>query len=197
MKVILNDHIEHLGERGDSVVVKPGYARNYLIPKGHAYLDTPGNRKLFEQEQNRWEEMDLHRRSAAEKVAAQMEGTELIFERRAGEKDMLFGSVSVMDIVRELADRGFELERRRVRLDNPIKELGTVPVEVLVHRDFAVTIPVHVVRPGEQPGPATAAEPVEDAEPAVAAEPAEDVGSSGGEEPVVSDESIEPDVVVE
>ena len=94
MKVILNDHIEHLGERGDSVVVKPGYARNYLVPKGLAYLDTPGNRMRFEQEQNRWEEMDLHRRSAAEKVAAAMHGYGARFERRAGEKDVLFGSVS-------------------------------------------------------------------------------------------------------
>lgn len=154
MKVILTDHIEHLGERGDSVTVKPGYARNYLLPKGLAYLDTPGNRKLFAQQQSSWEEMDLARRSAAEKMAAEMTGTELRFERRAGEKDVLFGSVTVMDIARELAERGFDLERRRIRLDQPIKALGTTDVDVVVHRDIVVKIPVHVVRPGDHGDPA-------------------------------------------
>ena len=149
MKVILNDYIEHLGERGDSVAVKPGFARNYLLPKGLAYPDTPGNRRRFEQEQKHWEEMDLSRRSAADALAKDMDGTELVFERRAGEKDVLFGSVTVVDVARELASRGFDLERRRIRLDQPIKALGTFDVEVAVHRDIAVTIPVHVVRPGE------------------------------------------------
>ncbi len=153
MKVILNDHIDHLGERGDVVAVKPGYARNYLLPKGLAYLDTPGNRRRFEEEQTNWEEMDLGRRAAAEKMAADMVGTELLFERRAGEKDVLFGSVSVVDIGRELADRGFDIDRRRILLGHPIKELGSYPVDVQVHRDIKVTVPVHVVRPGEQPAP--------------------------------------------
>ncbi|HOC41444.1 MAG TPA: 50S ribosomal protein L9 [Thermoanaerobaculales bacterium] len=150
MKVILTDHVEHLGERGDAVSVKPGYARNYLLPKGLAYLDTPGNRKLFEQQQSGWEAMDLERRSAAEKIAAQLAGVELQFERRAGERDVLFGSVTVVDIARALEERGFELERRRIRLDQPIKSLGTSKVEVAIHRDIAVSIPVHVVRPGDQ-----------------------------------------------
>ena len=72
MKVILNDYIEHLGERGDSVVVKRGYANNFLLPKGLAYPDTAGNRRRFDQEQNNWEEMDLERRSAGEKLAASL-----------------------------------------------------------------------------------------------------------------------------
>ena len=153
MKVILNDHIDHLGERGDVVAVKPGYARNYLLPKGLAYLDTPGNRRRFDEEQTRWEEMDLGRRTAAEKMAADMVGTELLFERRAGEKDVLFGSVSIIDIGRELADRGFDIDRRRILLGHPIKELGSYQVDVQVHRDIKVTIPIHVVRPGDQPAP--------------------------------------------
>ena len=150
MKVILTDHVEHLGERGDAVTVKPGYARNYLLPKGLAFLDTAGNRKLFAQQQSGWEAMDLERRSTAEKAAAAMAGVELHFERRAGERDVLFGSVTVVDIARELEQRGFELERRKIRLDQPIKTLGTSMVEVAIHRDIAVTIPVHVVRPGDQ-----------------------------------------------
>jgi large subunit ribosomal protein L9 len=154
MKVILTDHIEHLGERGDSVSVKPGYARNYLLPKGLAYIDTPGNRKLFDQQQSGWEEMDLQRRSAAEKMAAEMKGIELRFERRAGEKDVLFGSVTMVDIARELADRGFDLERRRIQLDQPIKALGTFGVDVVIHRDIVVSVPIHVVRPGDHAEPA-------------------------------------------
>ena len=161
MKVILNDYIEHLGERGDSVTVKPGFARNYLLPKGLAYPDTPGNRKRFTEEQKNWEEMDLERRSAAEKLAADLDGTKLLFERRAGERDVLFGSVSVADIARELADRGFNIDRGRIRLEHPIKELGRTEIEVHIHRDISVTLPVQVIRPGEDPD---AAAPEFDAE---------------------------------
>lgn len=151
MKVILNDFIEHVGERGDSVVVKPGFARNYLLPKGLAYPDTPGNRRRFEEEQHKWEEMDTSRRSTAEVLARSMEGTELTFERRASEKDVLFGSVTVADIAKELIDKGFELDRRRVLLPHPIKELGNFEVTINIHRDIQLTIPVFVVRPGEEP----------------------------------------------
>jgi len=151
MKVILNDYIEHLGERGDSVVVKPGYANNYLMPKGLAYPDTPGNRKRFEQEQKNWEEMDVERRGASEKLAADLDGTKLVFERRAGENDVLFGSVNIADISRELAERGFDLDRKRIVLENPIKELGAFEVVIHIHRDIDVPIPVRVVRPGEDP----------------------------------------------
>lgn len=151
MKVILNDFIEHLGERGDSVSVKPGYANNYLIPKGFAYLDTPGNRKRFQQEQKTWEHQDLQRRGAAEKLAAELKGTKLAFERRAGEKDVLFGSVTAADIAAALADRGFDIDRRRIMLEHPIKELGAVDVVINIHRGIDVVVPVRVVRPGEDP----------------------------------------------
>ena len=151
MKVILNDHVEHLGERGASVEVKPGYARNYLLPQGLAYLDTPGNRRLFDQQQNRWQEMDLSRRTAAVAVQASMKGVELLFERRAGEKGVLFGSVTAMDIGRELADKGFDIDKRRVHLDETIKDLGAFEATVNIHRDIAVSIPVQVVRPGGAP----------------------------------------------
>ena len=150
MKVILNDHIEQLGERGAVVDVKPGYARNYLLPKGLAYTDTTGNRKVFDQQQDRWQEMDLRRRTAAERVREDLKGLELRFDRRAGEKNVLFGSVNSVDIARGLAEKGFEIDKRRVRLDDVIKELGSYEVEVQIHRDIKVLIPVHVVRPGEQ-----------------------------------------------
>lgn len=159
MKVILNDYVEHLGERGQTVTVKPGYARNYLLPKRLAYLDTPGNRRRFKEEQKTWEEMDLKRRSAAEQLAASLEGIELIFERRAGENDVLFGSVTSHDIAGQLAERGIEVDKRRVALASPFKELGSFQVTLQVHRDIAITLPVHVVRPGEEPGAAIAEEP--------------------------------------
>jgi large subunit ribosomal protein L9 len=166
MRVILNDHIDHLGERGDVVEVKPGYARNYLLPKGLAYVESEGNRRRFGQEQGRWEEMDLERKSAAEKVATEMDGTRLRFERRAGEKDVLFGSVSLVDIGRALAELGFDVDRRRILLGHPIKELGSFEVDVRVHRDITVTIPIEVVRPGDQPGAAVDEfESIEGAEP--------------------------------
>jgi large subunit ribosomal protein L9 len=177
MTVILNDYIEHLGERGDSVKVKPGYARNYLLPKGLAYIDTPGNRKRFDEEQHRWEEMDLKRRSAAESIFSEMQGLELIFERRAGEKDVLFGSVTSVDIAKELVARGFDIDKRRVLLSDPIKELGSTTVDIHVHRDINVTVPIHVVRPGEQPKAAEAEEaPTEDAD---ATEAAAETGDDG------------------
>jgi len=95
--------------------------------------------------------MDLERRSAGEKLAASLEGTKLAFERRAGEKDVLFGSVSVADIHRELQERGFDLDRKRILLEHPIKELGAVDVAIQIHREITVNVPVRVVRPGEDP----------------------------------------------
>ena len=151
MKLILNDHIEHLGERGQSVVVKAGYANNYLLPKGLAYPDTPGNRKRYEQDQTKWEEMDLTRQTAAQQLASELDGTKLAFERRAGENDVLFGSVTVAEIGRELVERGFDIDRRRIMLEHPIKALGQSDVVVHIHRGIDVTIPVRVVRPGEDP----------------------------------------------
>jgi large subunit ribosomal protein L9 len=152
MKVILNDYVEHLGERGDSVVVKPGHARNHLFPKGLAYPDTVGNRRRFEEEQANWEEMDLSRRTAAEKVVADLTGMALLFERRAGENDVLFGSVNVADIGRALADKGIEIDRRRIALDEAIKAIGSSTVEVKVYMEMVVPVTIHVVRPGEKPG---------------------------------------------
>jgi large subunit ribosomal protein L9 len=196
MKVILNDYIENLGERGDSVVVKPGYANNYLMPKGLAYPDTPGNRKRFEQEQKNWEEMDIERRSASEKLAADLDGTKLVFERRAGENDVLFGSVNIADISRELAERGFDLDRKRIGLESPIKELGAFEVTIHIHRDINVPIPVRVVRPGEDPdavAPEFEAEGVLEVPDEVEA----DAQAAGGEASVDVAESAETETAAE
>jgi large subunit ribosomal protein L9 len=181
MKVILNDFVEHLGERGDAVDVKPGYARNYLLPKGLAYPDTPGNRRLFEQEQKRWEDIDLKRRGVAEKLAEQLQGTELLFERRAGETETLFGSVTTHDIAGALADRGVEIDRRRIDLPEPIKAIGSYTIAINVYRDLKVEIKAHVVRPGEQPGEAESDEVAEEAIAEVPVEAAEEAAEPAAE----------------
>ncbi|HHQ47840.1 MAG TPA: 50S ribosomal protein L9 [Acidobacteria bacterium] len=177
MKVILNDYVENLGERGQVVEVRPGYARNYLLPKKLAYLDTPGNRRIFEQEQKHWESMDLKRRTAAEEAAKSFEGLELIFERRAGEKDVLFGSVTAADIAAELEEKGFEIDRRRIALEHPLKELGSYTVTIKIHRDVTIEVPVHVVRPGETPGQNEEPEEATEAEPVM-----EEAVAAGGED---------------
>ena len=124
-----------------------------------------------------------------------MKGTELLFERRAGEKDVLFGSVSVADISKDLAEKGFDIDRRRVMLEHPIKELGNFEVEINVHRDIQVKVPVYVVRPGEEPQRGGANEdPAE-----VAAEDAAAVVTTPDVTPVETADlaAVEPDDVVE
>lgn len=170
MKIILNDFVENLGERGAVVEVKPGYARNYLLPRGLAYVYSEGNLRRFEQEQKRWEELELKRQSAAQAALADVDGTELLFERRAGETDTLFGSVTSQDVARRLADKGLTVDKRRVQLQDPIKTLGSFDVPVQLHREIVATVKVHVVRPGESAPSPEPVEPVADEEPAVASE---------------------------
>src|SRR5271157_5576784 len=113
MKVILNDHVEHLGDRGATSEVKRGFARNYLIPKKLAYEATPANLARFKQETKGWEQKEAHEKVAAETTAARLAGIELTFLRRAGEGDALYGSVTSSDVADALAERGLEIDRRR------------------------------------------------------------------------------------
>jgi len=149
MKVILNDHVPNLGDRGAVCDVKPGYARNYLIPKGLAYVLNDANRARFEQEQKRWEQKQARERTAAEDLAARLAGTELSFRRRAGEGDALYGSVTASDVADALAERGFDIDRRRIQIAHHIKRLGTHEATVHLHRDVRVPITIHVEREGE------------------------------------------------
>jgi len=150
MRVILNDHVENLGDRGTTCEVKPGYARNFLIPKGLAYEATPANLARFQQEQRQWERLQLKEKQAAEALAARLAGLELTFRRRAGEGDTLYGSVTASDIADAVARKGVELDRRRVILEEHIKRIGTFTAEVHLHREVRVPLTVHVVREGEQ-----------------------------------------------
>ncbi len=144
MKVILNDHVVHLGERGTECEVKPGYARNYLIPKGLAYEATAANLTRFKQEQKRWDQHEAKEKVSAETLAAQLEGVELTFRRRAGEGDTLYGSVTATDIAEALASRGVPMDRRRIELAGHIKRLGTFTAEIHLHREVRVPVTIHV-----------------------------------------------------
>ncbi len=143
MKVILNDHVEHLGDRGTTLEVKPGYARNYLIPKGLAYEATPANLARFKEQTKSWEQMEAKNKGEAEHIAGQLAGVELTFVRRAGEGDALYGSVTSSDVADALAERGLTVDRRKIELEH-IKRLGTFTAEVKLHRDVRVPITVHV-----------------------------------------------------
>jgi len=150
MKVILNEHVENLGDRGAVCEVKPGFARNYLIPQGLAYQLTEANRARFTQEQKQWEVRQQREKAAAEGIASRMQGVELRFLRRAGEEDTLYGSVTTSDVATALAERGLEVDRRHIVITHHIKRLGTHQAEVHLHRDVHVPIVIHVERAGEE-----------------------------------------------
>jgi large subunit ribosomal protein L9 len=144
MKVILNEHVENLGERGATCDVKPGYARNYLIPKGLAYLATRANQARFSEEQKKWEVRQTREKGEADVLAGRLAGLELSFRRRAGEGDALYGSVTASDVADALADKGVPLDRRKVHLAHHIKRVGSFTAEVRLHRDVHVPITLHV-----------------------------------------------------
>ncbi|MGE5235458.1 MAG: 50S ribosomal protein L9 [Acidobacteriota bacterium] len=153
MKVILNDYVENLGDRGATCEVKAGYARNYLIPKGLAYQATAGNLTRFRHEQKRWDQKQATEKVEAETLASRLAGLELTFTRRAGEGDALYGSVTASDIAEALEERGFRVERRRVQLASHVKRLGTFSAEIHLHREVRVPITLHVEREsGEEEG---------------------------------------------
>ena len=132
MQVILRQGIDNLGKPGDVVTVRPGYARNYLLPRGLAYEATPGNLKRIAQERSRLEAAENERREAAQGIATKLEEVSLTFSARVGEEGKLFGSVTAAQIADLLAEKGFEIDRRKIALREHIKEVGehTVPVRL-------------------------------------------------------------------
>ena len=150
MKVILNEYVANLGDRGAACEVRPGYGRNFLIPKGLAYLATTANRARFKQEQKQWDVQEAREKGSAEALASRLAGIELSFVRRAGEGDVLYGSVTVHDIAEALAAKGIEFDRRKIVLGQHIKRLGTFTAEVHLHRDVRVPLALHVEREGEE-----------------------------------------------
>ena len=146
MDVILREHVDHLGRRGDVVKVADGYARNYLLPRKLALTVTAGNRKQIERERQMAEKREADERVAADAMAARFAGLEIAIARRVGETEALYGSVTSSDIADALAAKGFEVDRRRVQLADPIKQLGEFKVPVRLHRDVTATVKVVITR---------------------------------------------------
>ena len=146
MEVILRQSIDKLGNPGDIVKVSPGYARNYLLPRGLAYEATPGNRKRIQQEKDRLESAENERRGTAQELAARLEQVSVTFSARVGEEGKLFGSVTAADIQHQLEAQGFTIERRQIDLHEPIKALGVYRVPIRLHADVKPEIKVWVIK---------------------------------------------------
>jgi large subunit ribosomal protein L9 len=157
MEVILRQHVEHLGRRGEIVKVADGYARNYLLPRKLALPATDGNRKHVERERRILEARESEERGQAEAVAARLKTVVITMTRRVGDTEQLYGSVTGADIAEYLKAHGFEIDRRRLILPEPIKTLGQHEVPLKLHRDVTATLTVNVLREGGEPAPPAAA----------------------------------------
>src|SRR5438477_12475656 len=146
MEVILRQAVEKLGHPGDIVKVSPGYARNFLLPRGYAYEATPGNRKRIEQEKERLDQAEGARRESAKELAARLESVSLTFSARVGEEGKLFGSVTSTDIAHQLETQGFAIEKRQIDLHEPIRALGVYRVPIRLHADVHPEIKVWVIK---------------------------------------------------
>jgi len=146
MEIILRQAVENLGKTGDVVNVKPGYARNYLLPHGLAYEATPGNLKRIQQERERLEAAENERRGAAQSLAEQFEQVSLTFSARVGDEGKLFGSVTAADIAQQLEAQGYHVEKRQIDLHEPIKALGVYRVPIRLHADVKPEIRVWVIK---------------------------------------------------
>jgi large subunit ribosomal protein L9 len=145
MEVILREHMDNLGRRGEIVKVADGYARNYLLPRKLALPVTAGNRKQIERERARFEVKESEERKIAEGLAARIGALEIVIARRVGETNALYGSVTSSDIAEALEAKGFALDRRKLQLAEPIRQVGDVDVPVKLHRDVTATVRVKVV----------------------------------------------------
>jgi large subunit ribosomal protein L9 len=146
MKIILRADIDRLGKIGEVVNVAPGFARNYLIPKKLAYSANAGNLKRIEFEKRRAEQVSLRELEETRKLAAKMKDLSLTFQVKVGEEERLYGSVTAADISEEAAKQGFDIDRRKVVLDEPIKQLGVYTVGVRLHPEVIAEIKVWVVK---------------------------------------------------
>ncbi len=150
MQIILLERIENLGQMGDVVRVKPGYARNFLLPQKKAVRATDDNRSRFEEQRAQLEVTNLQRRGEAEAVAVKLEGLTVVLIRQAGEAGQLYGSVSARDIADAVSAAGFTVGRQQIRLNQPIKTLGLHKVSISLHPEVSVQIEVNVARTLEE-----------------------------------------------
>jgi large subunit ribosomal protein L9 len=140
VKVVLRQDVENLGDRGDVVTVAPGYARNYLLPKGIALEATPGNLKSIEMRRKVWAAREAKEVEDAKAFAARLAEVELTIAKKAGERGTLYGSVTNTEIADLLVAKGLEVDRRKIVIDDPIKTLGTATVNVKLHKQVTGTV---------------------------------------------------------
>ena len=150
MEVILREHVEHVGQRGEIVKVADGYARNYLLPRKLALPVTEGNRRQVERERAKFEVREAEEQRVAEAIADRIANVELVIARKVGETDVLYGSVTASDVADALAAKGFEIDRRKLQLAEPIKKLGAFELAVKLHRAVTGTVKVKVVAEGAE-----------------------------------------------
>ncbi len=150
MDVILLERIEKLGQMGDIVAVKPGYARNYLLPQKKALRATQDNRDSFEVQRAQLEADNLKRRGDATAAAEKIDDVSIVVIRQAGESGSLYGSVTARDVAKQLTADGYTVDKRQVTIDRPIKELGLHDVRVALHPEVAVTVIVNVAKSDDE-----------------------------------------------
>jgi len=150
MDVILLERIEKLGQMGDVVSVKPGFARNYLLPHKKAMRATEANRKSFEGQRTQLETVNLEQRSEAEDVATKLNGLAFVVVRQASDNDQLYGSVTVRNVAQAITESGFTVESKQVQLARPIKSVGMHDVIVRLHPEVSVTVRANVARSEEE-----------------------------------------------
>jgi large subunit ribosomal protein L9 len=148
MEVILREHVDNLGRRGEIVKVAAGYARNYLLPRKLALLATDGNRNQVERERAKFEAKESDERASAEAMAARLSAVEVVIARKVGETEVLYGSVTTADIAEALAAKGFDVDRRKLQLAEPIKKVGDLQIPVKLYRDVTAHVKVRVVAEG-------------------------------------------------
>ena len=148
MEVILREHVDNLGKRGEIVKVADGYARNFLLPRKLALPATAGNRKHVERERRIVEGREAAEKVQAEAIAARLGMTDIRITRRVGETDQLYGSVTAVDIADYLKDKGFEIDRRKLILPEPIKAIGEHTVPLKLHREVTIPLKVTVAKEG-------------------------------------------------
>ena len=149
-EVILLQRVEHLGQMGDLVKVKPGYARNFLLPQGKAIRANAANRERFERERIQLEAQNVKRREEAERLSERMEGLSVVLIRQAGDGGNLYGSVSTRDIAQATTEAGLTVTRNQVFLPHPIKSLGLYDVRVALHPEVSISVRVNVARTVEE-----------------------------------------------
>ena len=145
MKIVLCEHVEHLGERGEIVSVANGYARNFLLPKRLAMAATPGNLSTLEHRRRMWELKETKEVGEAQGLAQRLGDVELTVSRKAGEEGTLYGSVTMSEIAELLAAKGLDVDRRRLVVKEPIKRLGAHEISIKLHRQVSGTIKLEVV----------------------------------------------------